>query len=97
MSRKPSPQNLTGVWHGLYSYPYNRAPVSFVATLIEAGSASMFGLPAGAGTGGFSGTGLRWIEPVTSSSLITVDGSKNDGVRPIELVEFGSLPDGAES
>jgi hypothetical protein len=38
MSEKPSPQNLTGVWHGLYSYPYNRAPVSFVATLIEAGS-----------------------------------------------------------
>jgi hypothetical protein len=38
MSQKPSPQNLTGVWHGLYSYPYNRAPVSFVATLIEAGS-----------------------------------------------------------
>jgi hypothetical protein len=39
MSLKQSLQNLTGVWHGLYSYPYNRAPVSFVATLIEAGSA----------------------------------------------------------
>ena len=32
-------QNLTGVWHGLYSYPIARAPVSFVATLIETGSA----------------------------------------------------------
>jgi len=30
-----NPQNLTGVWHGLYSYPIARAPVSFVATLIE--------------------------------------------------------------
>ena len=32
-------QNLTGVWHGLYSYPIARAPVSFVATLIESASA----------------------------------------------------------
>ena len=38
MKRVPSPQNLTGIWHGLYSYPHGRAPVSFVATLIEAGS-----------------------------------------------------------
>jgi hypothetical protein len=38
MPQHPSPQNLTGVWHGLYSYPVGRAPVSFVATLIEAGS-----------------------------------------------------------
>jgi hypothetical protein len=38
MKQAPSPQNLTGIWHGLYSYPYGRAPVSFVATLIEAGS-----------------------------------------------------------
>jgi hypothetical protein len=39
MTDLPSPQNLTGIWHGLYSYPYGRrAPVSFVATLIEAGS-----------------------------------------------------------
>jgi hypothetical protein len=39
MTNPPSLQNLTGIWHGLYSYPYGRrAPVSFVATLIEAGS-----------------------------------------------------------
>jgi hypothetical protein len=37
MIQTPSPQNLTGIWHGLYSYPVGRAPVSFVATLIEAG------------------------------------------------------------
>jgi hypothetical protein len=30
-----SSQNLTGIWHGIYSYPIARAPVSFVATLIE--------------------------------------------------------------
>lgn len=34
-----SGQNLTGIWHGLYSYPSNRKPVSFVATLIETASA----------------------------------------------------------
>lgn len=38
MTNPPLPQNLTGVWHGLYSYPNGRAPVAFVATLIEAGS-----------------------------------------------------------
>ena len=34
-----SARNLTGVWHGIYSYPVARAPVSFVATLIETASA----------------------------------------------------------
>jgi hypothetical protein len=38
MTPTPSPQSLTGIWHGLYSYPYGRAPVSFVATLIQAGT-----------------------------------------------------------
>jgi len=28
-------QSLTGIWHGIYSYPLPRASVSFVATLIE--------------------------------------------------------------
>src|SRR5712671_5791044 len=32
-------QSLTGVWHGIYSYPVAGAPVSFVATLIETASA----------------------------------------------------------
>jgi hypothetical protein len=30
--------DLSGVWHGLYSYPRNRDPVSFVATLTEGNS-----------------------------------------------------------
>ena|SRR5688572_2017041 len=30
-----SPLNLTGVWHGLYSYQAAMAPVSFVATLSD--------------------------------------------------------------
>jgi hypothetical protein len=38
MTPLPTPHNLTGIWHGLYSYPFSRPPVSFVATLIEAGS-----------------------------------------------------------
>ncbi len=32
-------QSLTGVWRGLYSYPGQGEPVSFVATLIQSGSA----------------------------------------------------------
>jgi hypothetical protein len=31
-------ENLTGVWHGLYSYQAYREPVYFVATLIDTGS-----------------------------------------------------------
>lgn len=38
MTRKDR-QNLTGVWHGLYSYPAYREPVYFVATLIHSGTA----------------------------------------------------------
>jgi hypothetical protein len=30
--------DLTGVWHGLYSYPAYREPVYFVATLIQSGN-----------------------------------------------------------
>jgi hypothetical protein len=29
--------NLTGVWHGLYTYPGQHQPVYFVATLIDSG------------------------------------------------------------
>jgi hypothetical protein len=35
--------DLTGVWHGLYSYPVQSSPVYFVATLISSG-ASLTGL-----------------------------------------------------
>lgn len=31
-------ESLTGVWHGLYSYPVHLEPVYFVATLIDGGS-----------------------------------------------------------
>lgn len=31
--------SLTGVWHGIYSYPRDQASVNFVATLIESASA----------------------------------------------------------
>jgi hypothetical protein len=31
-------QNLTGVWHGLYSYQAYKEPVYFVATVIDGGS-----------------------------------------------------------
>jgi hypothetical protein len=34
-----SADSLTGVWHGIYSYPRDAASVSFVATLIETASA----------------------------------------------------------
>jgi hypothetical protein len=38
MTQAPSSQNLTGIWHGLYSYLDGRPSVSFVATLIETGT-----------------------------------------------------------
>jgi hypothetical protein len=38
MTQSLSAQNLTGIWHGLYSYRDGRPSVSFVATLIETGS-----------------------------------------------------------
>jgi hypothetical protein len=37
MSEPADGENLTGVWQGLYSYPYGQS-VSFVATLIDAGA-----------------------------------------------------------
>ena len=37
MTQELGAQNLTGIWHGLYSYTDGRPSVSFVATLIETG------------------------------------------------------------
>ena len=54
------------------------------AGLIEAGSGRGSTWPAGAG--GRGGAGFRGIEPVTSGSLIVVEGSKNEELPPIELV-----------
>jgi hypothetical protein len=39
MTIESRPQNLTGIWHSMYSYPIARTPVSFVATLIETANA----------------------------------------------------------
>jgi hypothetical protein len=38
MSRGAASERLTGVWHGLYTYANQPAPVYFVATLIESGT-----------------------------------------------------------
>lgn len=37
MNDGADPLNLTGVWHGNYTYPLGFKSVSFVATLLEAG------------------------------------------------------------
>ncbi len=37
MRERDDPLNLTGIWHGNYSYPYFQESVSFVATIIESG------------------------------------------------------------
>jgi hypothetical protein len=57
--------SLTGIWHGLYSYPSDLEPVYFVATLISFGT-------------GFSGTTHEAIEGRSGARLqvfATVDGS----------------------
>ena len=72
-----------------------------IGGLIEAGSASTLEWPVAAlgCAGAFGGAGLRPIEPVTSGSLISVEGSKNDlpsaALPPIELVCSGSFESGA--
>jgi hypothetical protein len=39
MNAQAGPHNLTGIWHGLYTYPLGNVSVAFVATLIDAGNA----------------------------------------------------------
>ncbi|MBN8533457.1 MAG: hypothetical protein J0L51_05145 [Rhizobiales bacterium] len=36
-----SPESLTGIWHGLYTYASQPEPVYFVATLIQSGTLLM--------------------------------------------------------
>ncbi len=38
------PSNLTGIWHGQYSYPSARPPVPFVATMLDHGGALTGGI-----------------------------------------------------
>lgn len=37
MSGEEGARSLTGVWHGLFTYPYEHEPGSFTATLLETG------------------------------------------------------------
>lgn len=37
MSDQETRQSLTGVWHGLFTYPYHQDPGAFTATLLETG------------------------------------------------------------
>lgn len=80
MSSSPNPHNLTGIWHGLYSYPGGRPPVSFVATLIEAGSTVSGTTHEPCDTGGSPGdvlfaTLLGRRQGSTVAFLKTYDGS----------------------
>jgi hypothetical protein len=57
--------SLTGIWHGLYSYPQHLQPVYFVATLISHGS-------------GFSGSTHEALDGTQGSALTafaSVDGA----------------------
>ena len=83
-----------------------RAPSSYAAAgslaaaavrndgLIDAGSDSVVDWTAGAGVV-FGGAGFRGIDPVTSGSLIAVEGSKNEVPLLIELVVSGSAARGS--
>jgi hypothetical protein len=62
------PQRLTGIWHGLYSYPAYLEPVYFVATLISFAR-------------NFSGTTHEAVEGRTGAPLqlfASVEGSINE-------------------
>ena len=73
-------ENLTGVWHGLYSYAVYREPVYFVATLIDAGSS-------------FSGT-THESEIGEEGSPLTLFASV-DGSRTGKAVVFTKSYDGS--
>ncbi len=62
--------NLTGIWHGLYTYPRDLGTVSFVATLIESGGALSGSTHEPASDDGAPGGTL----------LATLSGSRHAGV-----------------
>jgi hypothetical protein len=79
-------ENLTGVWHGLYSYPVELEPVYFVATLIDAGS-SLHGMTHEAVVGRF-GAPLEMHASLSGSrdghAVIftkTYDGQRGEGFQ----------------
>jgi hypothetical protein len=82
MPQHPSPKSLTGVWHGLYSYPSGRAPVSFVATLIEAGSTVTGATHEPCGMGG----------PPSETLYATLLGRRHDSAVTFEKTYDGANP-----
>lgn len=63
-----SGQNLTGVWQGVYSYPFGRVATPFVATLIEA-------------DGPFSGTAHEQVPEHGSELLFSTLSGHRQGRR----------------
>jgi len=74
--------NLTGVWQGLYSYPIARAPVAFVATLIESGSVVSGTTHEPCAIGGSPNETL----------YASLDGSRNDSAVTFVKTYDGSNP-----
>jgi hypothetical protein len=77
---RPARENLTGVWHGLYSYPEGLGAAAFVATLIEAGARFSGSIHEDSNNDG---------EPVRRLNA-TVDGR-----RAGQMVTFAKAYDGA--
>jgi hypothetical protein len=73
-------QALTGVWHGLYSYPRYSEPVYFMATLIEAGKH-------------LSGSTHEAVQGSRGSPLTVY--AMLDGVQDENAVSFTKLYDGS--
>jgi hypothetical protein len=72
--------DLTGLWHGLYSYPRNRPPVHFVATLNESHSWI---------TGSTEETGTGWdVRGVTITA--SLQGRQTD--RSVTLLKLYDGP-----
>jgi hypothetical protein len=73
-------QNLTGIWHGLYSYPRFEQPVYFVATLISFANS-------------FSGTTHEAVEGRSGAPLQLF--ASLEGVRDGTTVTFTKRYDGS--
>ena len=73
--------NLTGVWHGLYTYPHGQS-VSFVATLIDSG-------------GALSGSTHEPCAPAVAASgtlYATLAGSRSGGAVAFRKTYDGGVP-----
>jgi hypothetical protein len=74
--------SLTGIWHGIYSYPREQAAVSFVATLIETGRAVSGTVHEPCMVGG----------PPNETLFATLDGSRRDGMVTFTKTYDGTNP-----